>query len=243
MHRARAWLRRVLAFAFYYSGALWLYAAFRLRGRAVALMYHRVLPQGADSFSTDAIVVSPATFARQVAFLKRHFNLLDVDTLRRCLEQGTFPDRGCVITFDDGWYDNERHALPILQEHRAPALFFVATGYVGTNSTFWQEQVTRLLFRALRSPTCPAELLQPLGLESARGATDYEARRRVRDAVTRLKAAPLDEIERLRDRLLQLRHLVRSDMATIGSWTGTPCAVWLPHPAHMSDRTRTATSH
>lgn len=204
MNHARAVLRRALAFALFYSGVLWLYAAIKLRGRAVALMYHRVLPPGSDSFSTDAIVVTPATFARQLAFLKRHFRLLDVDELQDCLEQGRFPDRGCVITFDDGWYDNERHALPILLEYKVPALFFVATGYVGTNSTFWQEQLTRLLFRALRSPTYPATLLHPLGLDSARDATDDEARRRVREVVTRLKAAPLDEIDRLRDHLLEL---------------------------------------
>ncbi len=204
MHRARARLRRALAFALYYSGAIWLYAMVRLRGRAVALMYHRVLPQGGDSFSTEAIVVTPATFARQLAFLKQHFKLLDVDDLRECLERGQFPDRGCVVTFDDGWYDNERHALPILQRYQAPALFFVATGYVGTGSTFWQEQLARLLFRALRSPDCSAELLEGLGLATACGATDEEARRRVREVVTRLKTAPLDEIHRLRDRLLQL---------------------------------------
>lgn len=204
MHRVRAWLRRALAFALYYSGALWLYATLKLRGRAVALMYHRVLPPGSDSFSADAIVMSPATFARQVAFLTKHFELIDAEALQRCLAHGKFPDRGCVITFDDGWYDNERHALPILQEHRAPALFFVATAYVGTAATFWQEQVTRLLFRAVRSPNGPADLLRELGLESARTATDHEARRLVREAVTRLKLAPLDEVEQLRMRLLQM---------------------------------------
>lgn len=204
MRRFRASLRRALAFALYYSGILWLYAAFKLRGRAVALMYHRVLPPDTDSFSTDAIVVSPATFARQVAFLKKHFELIDAEALKRCLAQGRFPDRGCVITFDDGWYDNERHALPILQEHRVPALFFVATGYVGTTETFWQELLTRLLFRAVRADDAPDDLLRELGLESARAATDQVARRLVRESVTRLKSAPLEEIDRLRSRLLQL---------------------------------------
>jgi peptidoglycan/xylan/chitin deacetylase (PgdA/CDA1 family) len=213
MHRARAWLRRALAYTLYYSGILWLYAAIKLRGRAVALMYHRVLPPGADSFSTEAIVVSPATFARQVAFLRKHFKLLDAEALQRCLAQGRFPNRGCVITFDDGWYDNERHALPILQQHRAPALFFVATGYVATATTFWQEQVTRLLFRAVRSPQGPQDLLRELGLESACTATDHEARRRVREVVTNLKSAPSDRIERLRARLLQLPD---SDPAALG---------------------------
>lgn len=213
MHRVRAWLRRTLAFALYYSGALWLFATIKLRGRAVALMYHRVLPLGSDSFSTDAIVVSPATFARQVAFLKRHFQLLDAEALQDCLALGKFPNRSCVITFDDGWYDNERHALPVLQEYRAPALFFLATGYVGTTATFWQEQLTRLLFSALRSPDCPAGLLRQLGLEAARNAADVEARRLAREAVTRLKSAPLEEIDWLRARLLQIPGM---DPATLG---------------------------
>ena len=85
MHRARTLLRRVLAYSLYFSGILWLYATFKLRGRAVVLMYHRVLPPGSDSFSTDAIVVSPATFARQISFLKKHFELLDAEALQRCL--------------------------------------------------------------------------------------------------------------------------------------------------------------
>ena len=204
MHRVRALLRRGLAYALYYSGILWLYAAIKLRGRAVVLMYHRVLPPGLDSFSTDAIVVSPATFARQVAFLTKHFALLDAEALQRCLAQGRFPDRGCVITFDDGWYDNERYALRILQQHSAPALFFVATGYVGGTTTFWQEQLSRLLFRAVRSPQVPQDLLRDLGLGSACTATDQEARRRVREVVTRLKSVPRDEIERLRARLIQM---------------------------------------
>ena len=65
--RARALARRALAFVLYYSGLLWLYAGIRLRDKATVLMYHRVLPADADSFSTDAIVVTPESFARQVA--------------------------------------------------------------------------------------------------------------------------------------------------------------------------------
>lgn len=116
MRRARATLRWLIACVLYYSGVLWIYAAIRLHGRAVALMYHRVLPGDTDSFSTDAIVVSPGSFERQMAFLKRHFTLLDAADLRACLERGRFPNRSCIVTFDDGWYDNEVHVLPILEQ-------------------------------------------------------------------------------------------------------------------------------
>jgi peptidoglycan/xylan/chitin deacetylase (PgdA/CDA1 family) len=197
-------LRCLIAYTLYYSGVLWIYAAIRLRGRAVALMYHRVLPYGADSFSTDAIIVSPESFERQMAFLKRHFNVLDAVGLRACLERGKFPDRSCVVTFDDGWYDNERHALPILARYGMPAIFFVATGYLGTSSTFWQEQLTRMIFGAVRSPTCPSKLLDYLGLTKARSVSEADARLMVREVVTRMKLAGPNQIEHVRRLLLKV---------------------------------------
>ena len=64
--RLVATLKRAAAGVLYYSGLLWLYAAIRLRRRAVVLMYHRVLPSGADTYSHDGIIVRPETFARQM---------------------------------------------------------------------------------------------------------------------------------------------------------------------------------
>src|SRR6201999_329515 len=104
----------------YYSGALWLYAAVKLRGKAVVLMYHRVLPSGADSFSHAGIVVTPQTFERHMRFFARHFRLLDLAGFRKELDGG-FGPRACLVTFDDGWQDNHRHALPVLRRHRVPA--------------------------------------------------------------------------------------------------------------------------
>ena len=202
MPRLRTALRRLIAYLAYYSGFVWLYAALRLRQRAVVLMYHRVLPVGAESFSSDGIVVSPATFERHLSFLRRHFTPLDADGFMACAARREFPRRACLVTFDDGWFDNQRYALPLLKQFGVPAVLFVATGYVGTQATFWQEALTRLLFTASRSVPPVSSVLDEFGLGSLRSAADGEARRLAREFVTELKAAPPAEVDRVREKIV-----------------------------------------
>jgi peptidoglycan/xylan/chitin deacetylase (PgdA/CDA1 family) len=181
-------IRALLAACLYYSGLLWLYAAIRLRNRAVVLMYHRVLPPGADSFSHAGIVVTPATFDRHMRFLARHFRVLDLAGFRAELDAAKFGRRTCLVTFDDGWADNHTHALPVLKKHRVPMTLFAATGYIGTDTTFWQERLTRLLFAASRARFA-RETLASLGAGDMVSLDDADARTRARDIVTALKRA------------------------------------------------------
>jgi peptidoglycan/xylan/chitin deacetylase (PgdA/CDA1 family) len=52
------------------------------------------------------------------------------------------PDRSLLVTFDDGWDDNERHALGLLRKHNAPAVLFTVAGWVG-QTTPWNEVLMR----------------------------------------------------------------------------------------------------
>ena len=72
-------VKTIIAALLYYSGACWLYVRWKLRNRAVVLMYHRVLTaaQMEQSFSTDSIVVTPGTFERQMRLLHRWLNPID----------------------------------------------------------------------------------------------------------------------------------------------------------------------
>lgn len=201
MHQMNRVLRRLLAYTLYYTGLLWLYAAVRLRGRAVVLMYHRVLPAGADTFSHSGIVVTPETFDRQMAFLARHFRTLTPAQFKQELAASSFGRRACLVTFDDGWWDNLEYALPVLNRHGIPAIVFVATGFIGTTDTFWQERLARLLYLAGVRDGLETGVLREIGFDRASRATRGNLRLRAREFVTSLKmqgpAAARQMIERL----------------------------------------------
>lgn len=197
---AKTGIKRILAELLYYTGVLWIIGSRILRRRAIVLMYHRVLPTAPrpDYFSADGIVVSAATFDRHMRFLRRFCNPVTADQLRAMLagEQPWVP-RTCLVTFDDGWYDNAEYALPALVRHRVPAAIFVATGYVGTGDTFWQEKLTRLLFAAWLRRTSAGSVFTALDAAAILEMDEPTARQEIRYLVTRLKSRTREQIDAL----------------------------------------------
>ena len=92
----------------------------------VVLIYHRVGPGGGE------VTLPKATFAEQMAELADGGGLGTLDDL---LEPDGRRPR-VVVTFDDGTADIAEHALPILVEHRAPMLLYVATAFVEEKREF-----------------------------------------------------------------------------------------------------------
>lgn len=188
-------IKSSLASAGYSSGLLQRYVTSRLSGRAAVLMYHRVLPAelAAQTFSADGIVVSAEAFRMQMRIVRDQLNPLTVGQFARCLREGQFPDRACLVTFDDGWYDNREYALPVLREMQVPAVVFLATDYVGTSNCFWQERLSQMLHFGLDSdPDIRRNLSESLqvDLEAARRFPDRRAAARgLVDQVKRLPAA------------------------------------------------------
>lgn len=200
----KTFIKRAITASLYYSGVAWLCKAIVLRRRTVVLMYHRVLPAQPrpDAFSADAIVVTPATFERHMRFLRRFFNVITVEQLRSMLsgERSWIP-RSCVVTFDDGWFDNVEHALPVLNRNSVPAIVFVATAYLGTRQTFWQERLTRLLFGAWRLGQRSQPIFQELQSSDILLLQEEPARAAIRQLITRLKTGTQEQISELIGRL------------------------------------------
>lgn len=201
----RSFVKGAVASLLYRTGVLSLLARRRLKGRAVVLMYHRVLPAelARESFSHAGLVVTPATFARQMAFLKREFRLLSLAEFQQYMESGpSFPDRSCLVTFDDGWVDNHEYALPILRKHGIPAVVFVATDYIDAGRPFWQEYLGHLLYQAacrglgesaLRA--CDVRLPSP--------EDDAGLRRAVAATIDRFRSDSYENIDALIEKLVQ----------------------------------------
>ena len=94
------------------------------------LMYHAVAQHPAAGIYR--LSVRPEMFAAQLALLQREgFTTLTFSHLAAALERAEdLPPRAIVLTFDDGYADFHREALPLLVEHGAVATVFVTTGWV-----------------------------------------------------------------------------------------------------------------
>ena len=73
--------------------------------------------------------IDATTFERHMALLAADFNVLPLGEACTRLARGALPARSVCITFDDGYADNERLALPILKRFGLQATFFVSTGF------------------------------------------------------------------------------------------------------------------
>jgi peptidoglycan/xylan/chitin deacetylase (PgdA/CDA1 family) len=123
----------------------------RLRGKVAILTYHRVLTESelGSGYVQPGMYVTAGTFAMHMQYLRENFSVIALGELLRLWSKGGWDDsrRYCVVTFDDGWLDNYRHALPVLKRLELPATVFVPTGFVGTDRWYWPDLVARLAER------------------------------------------------------------------------------------------------
>ncbi len=117
--------------------------------RVLILMYHRVIELDADPYG---LCVSPDHFEDHLQVLHRTATPLSLSELVRKLRGGQLPERGVVVTFDDGYLDNLQVAKPLLEKHEVPATVFVTSGAVPMRREFWWDELDRLLLRPGRLP-------------------------------------------------------------------------------------------
>lgn len=97
-------------------------------------MYHSIAPwhAGMSRVQRD-LTVEPAVFEEQMRHLKENgFTAVRLEALVDHLLRGTpLPEKPVVLTFDDGWDNQYRFALPILVKYGHQATFFVTTDFLG----------------------------------------------------------------------------------------------------------------
>jgi peptidoglycan/xylan/chitin deacetylase (PgdA/CDA1 family) len=153
------------------------------------LTYHRVN----RTHPGDRLSVHPDAFAAQMEWLVRSGRpVVSLAQAPSALRGETALAPGAVaLTFDDGFADNFTVALPILERHRLPATFFLATSFVGAGRTLdryqgccsddrmldWEE--ARVLGggrHALGGHGCTHRELDALAADDARGEIEGCAR-------------------------------------------------------------------
>ena len=115
----------------------------RNRGALTVVMFHRVLPPDDPRFAgaNPTYTVTPDELDLCLDFFRRFYSVVSLEQVEQAAEGAALPPCPLLITFDDGWQDNAQYALPVLRRHGVPAVLFVATGYIGSEEGFWQEEV------------------------------------------------------------------------------------------------------
>jgi peptidoglycan/xylan/chitin deacetylase (PgdA/CDA1 family) len=108
-------------------------------------MYHSVSDTAPDP---NMICVSPARFAEQMDWLRRHrYRGVSVRELLHARAQGS-PQRLVGLTFDDGYADFRADALPVLVDAGFTATVFVVAGRLGDENVWDTAPRLRLMDRA-----------------------------------------------------------------------------------------------
>lgn len=108
-----------------------------MRGRAVILAYHNVVPDGLEGRGDASLHLPLTAFLQQVELLQKHCRILPLAEILT----GRRSDEGPVValTFDDAYRGAVEYAIPALAQRGIPSTLFVAPGLLGERSFWWDD--------------------------------------------------------------------------------------------------------
>ena len=154
-----------------------------LNARLSILIYHRVLSQS-DPLSPGED--DTESFDQQMSWLAAYFKIIPLHEAVQKLRQEKLLPRTACITFDDGYADNAKVALPILQKYGISATFFVSTGYLD-GGRMWNDTIIELL----RQAPGPMLDLSKMGLGRFEISSMSQREQAVNTLINKLKYLPL----------------------------------------------------
>ena len=155
------------------------------------LTYHRVdEPARRPWLDPGLISASPKDFDEQMVYLATHYQVVTVGDVLAAIKSRNnkdLPPRAVLVTFDDGYYDFEEQAWPILNRYKIPATLFVPTAYPDRpEQTFWWDS----LYQAIKNTNRKENLNTPIGTFSLSNAVSRnQAYQRLKNYMKALKHA------------------------------------------------------
>jgi len=127
------------------------------------LMYHKV-----NDLPGNPVTVPVGLFEEQMSELRElGYTVVGLDAvLAHYLDEAPLPAGATLITFDDGYEDVLRNALPVLAREGYPAVLFVPLGFVGETSPLPHER--RLALQGLVNRTLDWDGLRELDAAGVR---------------------------------------------------------------------------
>lgn len=110
----------------------------------LSVLFHALSEEGSDA-AIDRVVDPTQTVSLRALdefiryFLEAGYSFVSPEEV---LDGLPATGRHILITFDDGYWNNLR-ALPVLEAHGVPALFFISTHYLESGQSYWWDVIHR----------------------------------------------------------------------------------------------------
>lgn len=113
--------------------------------RVPVLMYHAV---GDDCWGAESLFVKPEELEKQLQYLSENgYETIFFEDLAHIEEY----EKSVILTFDDGYDDNDTALLPLLRKYGMKATIFLIAGDVGKAHKLTRAQITELVQSGLVS--------------------------------------------------------------------------------------------
>ena len=111
------------------------------------LLYHHVAPFSQVHERVDRkLFVASEDFQNQIAFLKRNFNCISLETALMGLRGDMAMNHpSVVLSFDDGHKDNYSYAFPIAMENACPLIIYLCVRWLTTEPWLWRLDIVDLI--------------------------------------------------------------------------------------------------
>ena len=167
---------------------------FRLWSRGPTVIFYHGVEEMILDPEVQGLHLPLRIFEKQIAFLRRHREVVSMDDLYEGIVNETGLDSGhVVLTFDDGYQNNLRIVAPLLKAWKIPFTVFVSSRHVSERQRF----PTYYIRAAILYTEKPVVYLPSIhkGFDLA---TREKRRAAARAVVQVAKSAPLDLVEQIR---------------------------------------------
>jgi peptidoglycan/xylan/chitin deacetylase (PgdA/CDA1 family) len=86
--------------------------------------------------------VSVRRLERDLRYLQKHCEIVDLPEIMKDQDAS---EKRVAVTFDDGWDDFYKNAVPVLEEENVPATVFVVSMYIGSDVMMSKDQVSDII--------------------------------------------------------------------------------------------------
>ncbi len=139
-------IRKVILNGVRWTGLSRLYRALS-PGSGAILMLHRVTRNSFSPLGFNRhLAITPEFLDSTLRSMKRAgYTFLSMDEIAEYLKQGRSRSLVAALTADDGYRDNMREALPVLESHEAPMAVYVAPGLIERRVCLWWNVIEQVI--------------------------------------------------------------------------------------------------